>query len=284
MRRIASLPEVQQSANSLHKLFDYFLTHIPPPSQLEPRFLNLHAQEQSIWGLMYFENKQYAKALRTFEGMYDTAKQLGDPVLQIHALQKMGVELNRANRKQDAVNALEEARDLSFGTSKQVAAFTNAYLGHIYAAAGESLRFERAINTALNLAEPFKAQYGDGTDFVFHKFSGILQLQSRGYLRTGLPQKTLALHDELKRQVRTDLNLWLDFRLHLYRSRAYLMLDDVDACIVSAREFFRDVKDWQSPHRTSRGFELLEEIHDAGYEDIKVVRDFQEELLAAQQK
>src|SRR6266568_3020062 len=69
MRRIAPLPEVQKSAQSLHRLFTYFLTYIPPTSQLEPRFLSLYAQEQSIRGLMYFENKQYQKALETFTAM-----------------------------------------------------------------------------------------------------------------------------------------------------------------------------------------------------------------------
>ena len=56
MRRIAPLPEVQKSAQSLHRLFAYFLTYLPPTSQLEPRFLSLYTQEQSIRGLMYFEN------------------------------------------------------------------------------------------------------------------------------------------------------------------------------------------------------------------------------------
>jgi transcriptional regulator with XRE-family HTH domain len=282
MRRIAALPEVERSAEGLHKLFDYFQIYTPPSSQLEPRFLSLHAQEQNIHGLMYFENKKYEKALETFEQMYDTAQRLDDPTLQVHALQKMAVELNRANRQQEAVNALEEARDLSFGTSKHVAAFANAYLAHIYAAAGEARRFERAIDTALALADPLGDSYGDGTDFVFHKMSGILQLKSRGYLRTNQPQKTLALHDELRRQIHHDANLWLDFRLHLYRARAYLMQDEVEACIGAAREFFRDVKDWQSPHRQARGDELLSEIRDAGYSNVKVVKDFRAELRAAQ--
>lgn len=282
MRRIASLPDVEQSANSLHKLFDYFTTYTPPSSQLEPRFLSLHAQEQNIHGLMFFENKKYDKALETFEQMYDTSQRLGNPTLQVHALQKMAVELNRVNRKQEAVNALEQARDLSFSTSKHVAAFANAYLAHIYAAAGEPLRFERAINTAQALADSLGDTYGDGTDFVFHKMSGILQLRSRGYLRTNQPKKTLALHDELRRQVSHDANLWLDFRLHLYRARAYLMLNEVEECISAAREFFRDVKDWHSPHRLARGDELLSEIAEAGYGDVQVVRDFRAELKTAQ--
>lgn len=284
MRRIAPLPEVQRSADSLHRLFTYFLTYLPPPSQLEQRFLSLYAQELSIQGLMYFENKQYEKALETFTLMYQTAKQVDDPVLMVHALQKMGVELRRAERNQEAIDALEEARDLSFKASKQVAAFANAYLAHIYAANHDAPRFERAMNTALVLAEPLKERYGDGTDFVFQKLSGILLLRSRGYLRLKQPHKTLTLHDELKRQVNLDANLWLDFRLHLYRARAYVMLGEIEASIEAAREFFRDVLDWQSPHRTARGYELLQELEEAGYGEVKVVQEFRDDLLAAMGK
>jgi len=284
MRRIAPLPEVQKSAHSLHNLFTYFFMYQPPNARLEPRFLSLYIQEQSIRGLMFFENKQYEKALATFSDMYRTAKQLGDPVLIVHSLQKLGVELKRAGRNQEAIHALEEARDVSFHASKHVAAFANAYLGHIYAANGDALRFERAINTAQGLAEPLKETYGDGTDFVFQRMSGILVLRSRGYLRIKEPQKTLALHDEVKRQVNIDANLWLDSRLHLYRARAFLMLNEVEASVLAGREFFRDVRDWQSPHRTNRAYELLEELEHAGYADVKVVRDFGDELREAMQR
>jgi tetratricopeptide (TPR) repeat protein len=281
LRRIAPLPEVEKSAHSLEKLFDYYLTHLPPPSRLEQQFLHLYAQQKNIAGLMHFENKQYDKALDTFETMYDIAKQANDSVLIVHSLQKMGVELNRANRKQEAIQALEEARDRSFHTSKHVATFANAYLAHIYAASGDALRFERAIHTAQTLADSLGDSYGDGTDFVYHKMSGILQLKSRGYLHIGEPQKTLSLHDELKRQIDADANLWLDFRLHLYRARAYLMMGEIEDCIGAAQIFFQDVKEWHSPHRTARGYELLEEIDNAGYGHLKVVRDFKEQVQHA---
>src|SRR5712691_6587961 len=163
MRRIAPLPDVQRSAQSLDKLFAYFMSNSPPSSQLEPRFLNLYAQILSIRGLMFFENKQYTKALEAFKEMYMTSQKIDDPVLMVHALQKMGVELRRAGRNQEAIDALEEARDRSFKASKHVAAFANAYLAHIYAGCGVTLRFERAIHTSLSLVDSIKTTYGDGT-------------------------------------------------------------------------------------------------------------------------
>ncbi len=278
MRRIAPLPQVEKSAKSLSNLFAYFLKHLPPPAQLEPRFLSLYAQEQSVQGLMYFENKRYREALCTFYNMYNAAHQAGDFILIAHALQKIGVELKRNGNLQDAINALEEARDISFKTSKHVAAFTNAYLAQMYSTSGDVLRFERAINTALDLAEPLKENYGDGTDFIFQKFSGVLILKSRGYLHAGAPKKTLALHEEVRKHIQNETNLWLDWKLYLYQARAYLALRDIEGCITAGRECFQGVKDWMSPHRVKQASELLDEIDKAGYSKQKVVQEFRVDL------
>lgn len=284
MRRIAPLPQVEKSARSLNNLFRYFLKNLPPSAQLEPRFLSLYAQEQSIQGLMYFENKMYKQALDTFYKMYDAAKQSGDFILIAHALQKIGVELKRIGKIQDAINALEEARDISFNTSKHVAAFTNAYLAHMYSTSGDTLRFERAINTALSLAEPLKEVYGDGTDFIFQKFSGILILKSRGYLHVGAPEKTLELHEEVHKHIQNETNLWLDWKLYLYQARAYLALRDIEGCIAAGRSCFQGVKDWMSPHRVKQASELLDEIDKFGYGNLKVVQEFRADLLQRSQK
>ncbi len=278
MRRTAPLPQVEKSARSLHGLFTYFRKNLSPSTQLAPRFLSLYAQEQSIQGLMYFENKKYAQALNTFYTMYDTAKQAEDFILIAHALQKIGVELKRVGKLHDAINALEEARDLSFKSDKHVAAFTNAYLAHMYATNGDTLRFERAINTALSLAEPLKEAYGDGSNFIFQKFSGILILKSRGYLHIGNPRKTLALHEEVHRQIQNETNLWLDWKLYLYQARAYLALRDGEGCVEAGRECFQSVKDWQSPHRVKQATELLEEIDKRGYRQHRAVQEFRADL------
>jgi transcriptional regulator with XRE-family HTH domain len=278
MRSIAPLPQVQKSAASLKKLFTYFLKELPIPAKLEKSFLRLYAQEQSIQGLMYFENKKYMEALQAFYRMHDSAVQAEDPILIAHSLQKIGVELKRIGLIDEAINALEEARDISFRAGSVVAAFTNAYLAHMYSTNGETLRFERTINTAIALAEPMGQGYGDGTDFVFQKLSGILVFKSRGFLRVGRPEETLKLHEEVKRQVQDDTNLWLDWKLYLYKARAYLAYKDVEGCIAAAKECFEGVGTWRSPHRLKQAGELIEDIHKAGYGHLKAVRQFQEDL------
>ena len=284
MRSTAPLPEVEKNAQRLSSIFEYFLTYLPPPSRLEKRFLQLYAQEQSIVGLMHYERKRYNKAIETFGHMYKIATQVDDPALIVHALQKLGVELNRAGRMQEAIDCLEKARDVSFRSSRHVATFANAYLAHIYADSGEGLRFERTIETALSLADSIKETYGNGTDYVYQQVSGILSIRARGYVRVREPEKMFAMQEEVKQQVGVDNNLWMNYRLALYRARAYLMQNEVETSISAARESFRDVVDWKSPHRVSQAYTYLTEVEDAGYVDVRVVQDFRSELLLAMQQ
>jgi len=278
MRSTAPLPEVEKNAQRLQSIFDYFLSYLPPPARLERRFLQLFAQEQSVAGLMHYERKRYSKALETFEQMYSTATQINDPALIVHALQKVGVELNRAGRTREAIESLERARDISFQSSKHVAAFANAYLAHVYTDSGDGLRFERTIETALALAEPIKETYGNGTDYIHQRISGILSIRARGYVRIQEPTKMFAMQAEVKQQIGTDNNLWMNYRLALYRARAYLMQREVEASISAARESFRDAKDWKSPHRVTQAYTYLREVEENGYANVSVVQAFREEL------
>jgi len=284
MRSVATVPQVEKAEKSCSRLFAYFIEHTPPSSQLKPRFVTLYAHALELKSLMHFEHKQYGKALEIDYEIYDLAKQSQDPALMVLALNKIGIELNRKDEKDNAVNALEEARDWSFQCSKQIAAWNLAYLGHIYAAAGDALRFQHSMDAAQRIAEPLGERYGDGTDFIFHKQSGILHLRSRGYLRIKEPKKVLELHEIVRRQVAADANVWLDFRLHLYRANAYLMLSEVEDCIGAAREFLHSVKDWKSPHRLGKGMELLKDIDRAGYGKVGVVDEFRKELETAVQQ
>lgn len=243
MRRYAALPEVERNAQAVQAKITYFQKNLPIPVRLEKQFLSILIQRDNLAGLMHFEHDEHQKAMVLYEHMYELAKQLDDPAHLILALTKLSVNYMRFERLPEAVEAGELARDLSFNASKQAAAYTNAYLAHIYGADKDLNRFERAINIAINIAEPLKDTYGDGTNFIHHKFSGILQLRSRGYLRLNQPEKILSFHDELRRHISADANIWLDHRLHLYRARAYLMLKNIEACIDATRELFREVKD-----------------------------------------
>lgn len=283
MRRYAPLPEVERNAQALQSIITHFQESVPVPSRLEGPFAGLLILQSNLIGLMHFEHDEHEESMPFFEQMHAWAEQLQDPAYQILALTKLSVSYMRNHTSfhsiEKAVEAGELARDLSFNASKQAAAYSNAYLAHVYGASRDLPRFERAINAAINIAQPLGEGYGDGTDFIVHKFSGILQLRSRGYLRLNQPKKILQLHDELQRHITADGNLWLDHRLHLYRGRAFLQLKDIESCIGAIRELFRDVRDWKSPHRTGRAYELLEQVDKAGYGGLSVVKNFKEELI-----
>jgi tetratricopeptide (TPR) repeat protein len=208
---------------------------------------------------------------------YDTAKHLGEPATLAHALMNIGVELDRADRKQEAVEHLEHARDVSFRANKAWAALIHSYLSRIYASSGESLRFQRASETAQTLAISLPA-YENGEEAVFYNMSGVLAERSYGYMEIGKPEMTLAMKDEIMRQIRLDHNTRLETWVFLDWARAYLMLHEVEEGVKAAQEFLWRVSILQSDHAPRRVCEYLEDLENAGYADIPVVRGFREEL------
>ena len=61
-------------------------------------------------------------------------------------------------------------------------------------------------------------------------------------------------------------------------ARAYLMLHEVEESVKAAQEFLRRSSTLQSDHALRRVCEYLEDLEDAGYADVRVIRDFREEL------
>jgi len=283
MRRVAPLPETEKTAKRLLDLFSYFLTYLPPPSVLEPRFLRLYAQVHRLIAVMQVERKHYEEALQSFAKMLCVAKQLGEPTTLALALMGLGVELERAGNQQEAVNRLEEARDVSFNASRRIAALVNAYLARAYASNKDTTHFQRAIDTAQTLSEHLKPVETD-TDYVFHRKSGILAERSYGYLEIDEPKKTLDMQKEITRQIDIDNNTWLRAWIPLDWARAYLMLNEIEKSVEEARKFFYRASKLQSPHTISRAYDHLITLEEAGYADVKAVQDFRDELNQAKKK
>src|SRR5207237_10322785 len=120
-------------------------------------------------------------ALETFSHMHTIAQQLEEPYFQTLALMNIGVELERAGEKQKAVEYLEKARDLSFHTSKKVAAMVHSYLARGYASSCDALRFQRAIESAQTLMSHSKPDKDNDSDQVHYSMSSILAELSNGY-------------------------------------------------------------------------------------------------------
>ncbi len=278
MRQIAPLPEAEKSARHLSNLFDYFLTYLPPPSLLEPRFLQLHAQVQRLMGVMHAEREHYDEALECYYKMNRIAEQLGEPYFLTLAQMNIGVELERAGHKKEAVELLEKARDTSFETSREIAALVNSYLARAYASNGDALRFQRAIDTALTLLSRLKRSSGHDENHLFYSLSGVLAELSYGYPEIGEPQKTLDMREDITKQIKADHNTRLHAWIPLDWARAYFMLNEIEESAKAGTELLHRATETQAPHILSRAEKHLIKLEKAGYTELEEVQHYRDEL------
>lgn len=280
LRKIAPLPEAEKSAQYLRKLFEHLSQFLPPPSFLEPRFLRLYAQVDRLNAVMYVERKRYTQALETFSHMHTIAQELEEPYFLTLALMNIGVELERIGKKKASVEHLEKARDMSFQTSKDVAAMVSSYLARAYASSGDALRFQRAIDTAQTLMS-YSANRGDDPNQVHYSMSSILAERSYGYNEINEPHKTLSMKDEIMHQIKLDSNTRLHAWIPLDWARAYFLLHEIEESVKAGIELLHRALETESPHIITRVQDHLITLEKAGYTDEKAVQEFREELLKA---
>ncbi|MBD1373836.1 helix-turn-helix domain-containing protein [Hazenella sp. IB182357] len=279
LRRVMSLQYVEEAVDDLNRLFDSLKTDAPPPVRLDERFQILYAQLLRLNAVVDVENQRYDKALSKFKQMNEIAKAIDHPATLAMSYMNIGTELERMGKQEEAIDYLERARDESFRASKHIMVVTNAYLARVYASAGQKLKFERAINAAIRTAKSMdNFYYGDGTDFVFHSFSGVLAEKSYGHLEVRDPKETLLMKDEIKSQIALEGNIWLDAWIPLDWARAHLMLGQIDESVLAGIEFYQKAKKLGSPHAKSRAYRLLNTIESEGYSDIETVRNFRNML------
>jgi transcriptional regulator with XRE-family HTH domain len=283
LRCAARIPEAERSVAKLGKLFSYFHKELPPPLRLEERFLYLYVQYLRLKAATALEQKRYYETMSIYHDMYDLIEHEKIPSVKAVALKSIGKELERKGDKQDAVSYVEEARDIAMDAGKLVRAFVHSYLIRVYASNGDRLRFERAVNTGLTLAKMLPVNSGsreDTEDFVYSwsPTSAILAEQSWGYIALGQPEKTLAMCDEITKEIRISQDVRLEAWIPLDWAKAYKMIGDIEKCIEEAREFYQRSLIMQSPHAISHVNKLLTTLDNDGYGDVQVVKDFKEEI------
>jgi tetratricopeptide (TPR) repeat protein len=128
--------------------------------------------------------------------MHEIAKAIDHPATLAMSYLNIGTELERIGQQEEAIEALEQARDEAFRASKHVMVITNAYLARAYASAGEKVKFKRAIDIAIRIARDIEMFYGDGTDFVFHALKGSIEfLMEQELASAALPSVQLLVSD-----------------------------------------------------------------------------------------
>lgn len=280
LRCAARIPEAERGVTRLGEIFAYFQKDLPPPPWLERRYHLLYVQYLRLKATAFLEKKLYKETMALYRDMYELVKNANEPAMKALALKSIGKELERTGHSQEAVAYLEEARDAALHTSKLLMAFVHSYLIRVYASNGDSMRFERAVDTGLTIARSLPGTYEDGTDFVYSwsPVSAIMAEQSWGYIELGQPEKTLAMRGEIAHALEIGQDARVQAWIPLDYAKAYRLIGEVEKCIDELREFNRRCTIMGFPHAMSQVQKELAKLDKDGYADVQVVKDFREEI------
>jgi tetratricopeptide (TPR) repeat protein len=280
LRCAARIVEADKGVKKLGQLFAYFKESLPPPVRLEKRYIFLYVQYLRLKATAYLEKKQYKEVMQVYEEIFNLVEHETEPGLKALALKSIGKELNREGKHQEAVNYLEDARDAAINGSKLLRAFIQSYLIRAYGGNKDAIRFERAVNTGLTLARSI-GEYEDGTDFIYSwsAVSAIMAEQSWGYIELGMPEKTLAMREEISEALRVGQDVRVEAWIPLDWAKAYMLIGEIEECIKELREFYTRCTVMGSSHALSQVNKVLRKLDNEGYGEVKEVREFKEELI-----
>jgi tetratricopeptide (TPR) repeat protein len=227
---------------------------------------------------MHVEHKNYDQAIKVFTKMLHVSQEINDPGLQALALMDIGSELIRLGNISEAIVNMEAARDITFRATKHESAVVNSYLARAYAVNHDINRFERAIDTAQVIAEILGDQYGDGTNNIYHQRENILSEQCNGYIELNMPKKALELLNTMTKNINPGNHTWTYANMPYHWARAHLLNGEIEASIEYGKLLIQRVSNLQSPHYINKAHTLLKEIKKAGYQDAKIVQEFESQL------
>ena len=281
LRCAARIPEADKGVKRLEKLFAYFNQELPPPVRLERRYVFLYVQYLRLKATAYLEKKQYKETMQVYEEIFHLVKNETEPSIKALALKSIGKELSRDGQHSEAVSYLEDARDAAMDGSKLLRAFVQSYLIRAYGGNKDTVRFERAVHTGLTLAKSV-GTYEDGTDFIYSwsAVSAIMAEQSWGYIELRMPEKTLAMRDDITEALRLGQDSRVEAWIPLDWAKAYRLIGEVEQCVNELREFYRRCTIMGSAHAISQVNKVLRNLDADGYSEVQVVKDFKEELAA----
>lgn len=243
-------------------------------------FLKLYAQVVRLQAVMCVEKKQYKQALQFYFRMLELANEIEDKVTLALAYSRVGVELLRQDETMKALPYLEKAKDYSFETGKELSSLCYAMLARGYAQIGSLDKFERAIDTAINLGYRMQNTPIVTTDYVFHSYSGILEEKSNGLILLERGKDTLNILPEIEKHIALENHGYLNMWLPLDYAQAHLLEGDIEESIIQLKKFYDNIKSHNSIHVMKKVWEHLQQIDSGGYSDIRAVREFKEMTIA----
>jgi len=285
LRCAARISEADKGVKKLGKLFAYFNESLPPPVRLERRYVFLYVQYLRLKATAYLEKKQYKAVIQVYEEIFSLIRNENEPSIKALTLKSIGKEVSRDGQHQEAVAYLEDARDIAIEGSRLLRAFVYSYLIRAYGGNKDKLRFERAVNTGLTLANSL-GDYEDGTDFIYSwsAVSAIMAEQSWGYIELGMQEKALAMREEITEALRLGQDTRVQAWIPLDWAKAYEMIGEIEKCIDELREFYRRCIIMGSSHALSQVDKMLTRLAKDGYGNVQAVADFQEEIGEEKEK
>jgi transcriptional regulator with XRE-family HTH domain len=277
LRQTSSFPLVTKNIEKLERLFRYMSVYASRQSRQEFRYNKLYTQLLRLEGMVFVEERKERQADRAFRNMQKIAEEINDPVGLALACMGIGTGFSRKSNHKEGIRYLEIARDYTFETSKQLSGLVTAFLARSYAKDGDCYKFERTIDTSHRIALNLGVAYGDGTDFCVHTVSDILEEKTNGYVELGLGKKTIAMKEEIEKQIKQDNNNYLDAWIPLDYAQAYLVMNEVESSITALHAFYdRMTRQLQSPLAFTKVKAHLLKIKDKGCSDVKAVKEFKE--------
>ncbi len=244
-------------------------------------FLVLYAQLKRLQEIIYTEKHDYVHSLQCSYEMLEFAKQSGDIVSEAIATTRVGVELLR-DEKKEALDYLEQARDLSFATSsKEVGAYCYTFLARGYATFRDEKRFTQAINTAIALADNMRGLSVTTKNYVFHAYSAVLEEKSNGLILLGRGNDALNELPEVDTQVAKENNTYLKMWMPLDYAQSFMLMNDIEMSIKWLEEFYNNTRNYNSERIHSRVKDHLAQLDDLGHENLSAVRGFKEMYFEA---
>lgn len=243
-------------------------------------FLRLYAQIVRLQAVMCVEKKQYEQALQFYFRMLELANEIEDKVTLALAYSRIGIELLRQDETMKAIGYLEKANDYSFDTGKELASLCHAMLARGYAQAGSPDKFERAINTAINLGYRMQNNPMVTTDYIFHSYSGILEEKSNGLILLGEGDKALQVLPEIEKHIALENHGYLNMWLPLDYAQAHMLQGEIEKSIEELKKFYENIKTHNSMHVLRKVYEHLQQLDIRGYGNVQAVREFKEMIIA----
>jgi transcriptional regulator with XRE-family HTH domain len=258
--KVTSGIDVDKHIRLLEEHFQKIFTLYPEGVLIRQDMYGLYAQVKRLQAVRAYDNKNYSRTLTLFQEMLNIAKKDNNPVSLALSNMGIGIELLRAKELDQGLDHLEQSRDYTFHTSKELAALVHSMLSRAYAEKGDILKFERAYNVALSLGASLKNERLNMHDYVFHSLSGLMLEVSSGYIMLNNPQKSLEILPLVEKQIETEQNIYLNMWVPLDYSQAYMEENELEESLKYLGQFEERTHSMKTKHIESRIREHLSDI------------------------